>query len=247
MLCKRLVTLLTLNEGVLYRTKEFSPDYRYTLNFVDSWLVDEIIILNISRNGRSSLSQFLDVAGSIADKSFVPICFGGGLRNLDDIKTALNYGADKISLNTALHDNPSFVKDAVLRYGSQCIVASIDVKLIDNSYFVYTDVGRSITKFTAFEFALYCENLGCGEILLNCVNKDGSLPGYDNVLLSEVSSRVSIPIIAAGGAGKWQDSVDGINIGGADAVATSNVFHFTESSIRSAKLFMSKRGIPVRL
>ena len=171
---------------------------------------------------------------------------GGGVNNIDDCKNLLDLGADKISLNSVIHKDKKFLKKAVSFFGSSCIIASVDVKKVDGKYLVYTDYGRRLTKWRLEEFVRFVENEGAGEILLNSIDKDGSLQGYDNVLNKIVTSSVNIPVIVTGGAGNWQHFVDGFNIGNADAVCTSNIYHFTENSIKSAKNFIKTKGINVR-
>ena len=246
MLRKRLVTVLTFNDGVLFRTKLFTPDYRYTANFVDAWSIDEIVLLDITRPERRTPEVFFGVVSEFSRKCFVPLCVGGGVRCLDDFKRYLDLGADKISVNTMAIEEPDLVTRAAKRFGSQCVVVSIDARKAGDSYIVYRNCGRDPTEWAAEDLARRAQELGAGEILLTSIDKDGSLEGYDNVLNARVVRNVTIPVIVCGGAGKWQDFVDGFRIGGADAVATTNIYHFTETSIRSAKQYLVKHGVNVR-
>ena len=246
MLRKRLLTVLTFNAGVLFRTKWFQPDYRYTANFVDSWSIDEIVLLDISRSEFRDPALFQEVVSSFSAKCFVPLCVGGGIRNLDDVKRSLDLGGDKVSINTMALEEPEFITRVAKRYGSQCVVVSIDAKREGERYRVYKDCGRAPTEWSPESWARRAEELGAGEILLTSMDKDGSLEGYDNELNRRVCSAVKIPVIVCGGAGKWQDFVDGFVQGGAAAVGTANIYHFTETSIRSAKQFLAKNGICVR-
>lgn len=246
MLRKRLISILTFFNGVLYRSKLFTPDYRYTLNFVDAWSIDEIILLDITRPENKIKNEFYEIIKKFSKKSFVPMCVGGGIKTIEDCKIYLDLGADKVSINSVAHSNPYLITQAANYFGSSCVVISIDVKKIDKTYFVCTDYGRKVTKWKPDEFALFAQNQGAGEILLNSIDKDGSLQGYDNFLNDMVSSSVNIPVMVTGGAGNWQHFVDGFKLGNVDAVCTSNIYHFTEKSIKSAKNYLKEKGINVR-
>lgn len=247
MLRKRVITCLTFNEGVLFRTKLFTPDYRYTANFVDAWSIDEIVLLDITRPERRDRSTFESVVTEFSKKCFVPLCVGGGIRTLDDCRRYLDLGADKISINTMALDEPTLITAAARRFGSQCVVVSIDARRVGSDYRVCRNCGRETTSLAPDDLARRVEAAGAGEILLTSIDKDGSLEGYDNELNRRVTENTRIPVIVCGGAGKWQDFIDGFEIGKADAVATANIYHFTETSIRSAKQFLSKRGLHVRV
>jgi len=244
----RLVTVLTLNDGVLFRTKEFRPDYRYTMNFVDAWSIDEIVALDVTRPGHGSRDSFYEVVAELAAKCFVPLSCGGGVRTIEDVHALLRMGADKVVFNTGAVERPELITEAAGLFGAQCVVLSIDaLRHPDGRYEVYTDFGSKPTGLAPDEWARRAEELGAGEIMVTSIEKDGSLEGYDNELNRLVSDAVSVPVLVAGGAGKWQDFVDGFVEGGASAVCTTNIYHFTESSIRSAKQFLARAGIPVRL
>ncbi len=246
MLRKRLVTVLTFCDGVLFRTKQFEPDYRYTLNFVDAWSVDEIVLLDVTRPGQGCRENFERVVSEFAERCFVPLTVGGGIRTLDDIKRCLAIGADKVAMNWALHANPALVSEAVRLYGSQCIVASIDAKCISGGYTIRCNFGTENHDVSPAAWAVRVQSLGVGEILLQSIDRDGSLEGYDNVLNRMVSEAVHIPVLVCGGAGRWQHFVEGFQDGGAQAVCTTNIYHFTEVSILSAKSFLRKAGVLVR-
>jgi cyclase len=247
MLRKRIISALTFNNGVLFRSKIFTPDYRYTTNFVDSWSIDEILLLDITRPEHRNPELFYSVIEEFSRKCFVPMCVGGGVRSLDDFKRYLGLGADKIAINTMAIRKPELITQAASRFGSQCVVASIDAKKNGEAYQVFDNCGRDATSWQPEDLARRAEEFGAGEILLTSIDRDGSLEGYDNELNSLVSRNVTIPLIVCGGAGKWQDFVDGVTIGGADAVATTNVYHFTETSIKSAKQYLHKQGVSVRI
>jgi imidazole glycerol-phosphate synthase subunit HisF len=248
MLRKRLITVLTFNDGVLFRTKKFTPDYRYTLNFVDAWSVDEIIVLDVTRPGLGSRQNFLRVIQELASRCFVPITAGGGVQGLDDFSILLDSGADKVSVNSEACRHPQFIKEAANRFGSQCVVVSIDAKKSSSkAYEVFSEQGRKATGMHPAQWAVQVQDLGAGEILVQSIDRDGSLEGYDNSLNQQVSSAVNIPVLACAGAGKWQDFVDGFEQGGASGVCTTNIYHFTDTSILSAKQYLTRAGIPMRL
>lgn len=234
------------NQGILYRSKNFEPDYRYTINFIDSWSVDEVILMDITRPESRENFLFMEVVKNFAKDCFVPICMGGGIRSIDDISRYLELGADKVSLNTAALNNPELIEEAAKKFGSQCIVVSIDVKKVSDKYLVFGNCGRLQTSWTPEIFAKHVQNLGAGEIFINSIDRDGSLEGYDNDLSKLIASNINIPLLLGGGAGKWQDFVDGFNLGLADGVVTSNIYHFTESSIKSAKKFITSKGVLIR-
>jgi cyclase len=247
MLRTRLITVLTFNDGVLFRTKRFHPDYRYTMNFVDAWSIDEIVALDVTRPGQGDRERFYEVVEELAHRCFVPLACGGGIRRVEDAVALFGMGADKIVLNTGAVERPELVTELARRYGAQSIAVSIDVQRhSDRDYEVYTSFGSTPTGLGPAEWARRAQELGAGEIFLTSIEKDGSLEGYDNTLNRLVTDAVEIPVLVAGGAGKWQDFCDGILDGGASAVCTTNIYHFTETSIRSAKQYMERAGIAVR-
>ena len=248
MLRKRLVTVLTFNNGVLFRTKDFIPDYRYTLNFVDAWSVDEIVILDITKPGEGDRKNFYDCVTQFADRCFVPVAAGGGVREIEDFRALLGLGADKVVINTQALQRPGIIREAARLFGSQCVVVSIDAKKHeDGRYEVFTEFGRKPTGKDPAEWAKDAQDLGAGEIMITSIDKDGSLEGYDNELNRMVSGILDIPVLVSGGAGKWQDFVDGFIKGNASAVCTTNIYHFTETSIQSAKKYLKAKDIEVRV
>lgn len=246
MLRNRLVTVLTLNDGVLFRTKEFVPDYRYTLNFVDLWSVDELVVLDVTRPGQGDRAHFYDAVSMLAANCFVPLAVGGGVRTLDDARTLLSVGADKVVINSGAFERRELIADVATAYGAQCAVVSIDARL-QGAYQVFSHFGTRPTGYDPAAWAWEAERLGAGEIMITSIDKDGSLEGYDNVLNRIVSEAVTVPVLVCGGAGNWQHFVDGFRAGGASAVCTTNIYHFTETSIKSAKRFLDRAGIAVRL
>jgi len=243
----RLVTVLTLNDGVLFRTKHFVPDYRYTSNFVDLWSIDELVVLDVTRRGHGDRAHFYDAVSTLASNCFVPLGVGGGVRSIDDARTLLSVGADKVVVNTGALNRPELITEIATAYGAQCVVVSIDAARRDaGGYDVRSDWGTTSTGRSPDAWAKEAEQRGAGEIFITSIEKDGSLEGYDNELNHLVSRSVSVPVLVCGGAGNWQHFVDGFRIGGASAVCTTNIYHFTETSIRSAKRFLEQAGISIR-
>jgi len=248
MVRKRLIAVLTFNNGVLFRTRNFIPDYRYTFEFVDAWSVDEVVLLDITRPGKGSRENFFDVVQIFAGNCFVPLTVGGCVKSVDDFRTLLSIGADKVVINTHAYESPALISQAAELYGSQCVVVSIDVKFNQNSqYEVFTRFGLNSTGVSPTKWAMKVQELGAGEILIQSIDKDGSLEGYDNKLNKSIADAVNIPVLVCSGAGKWQDFADGFRKGNASAVCTTNIYHFTETSIKSAKQYLNSAGIKVRI
>lgn len=248
MLRKRLITVLTFVDGVLFRTKQFDPDYRYTLNFVDAWSVDEIVVLDVTRPGQGQRENFFKVVRGFAERCFVPLAAGGGVRGMDDVRRLLDAGADKVTVNTGALDRPELITEIASAYGAQCAVVSIDAKRdASGDYEVYSSFGSKATGLTPADWAAEVERRGAGEILVTSIDRDGSLSGYDLDLCREVATAVSVPVLIAGGAGNWKHFVEGFTEGKADGVCTANIYHFTETSIHSAKKFLSEANVPVRI
>lgn len=248
MIRKRLIVVLTINNGVLFRTRNFIPDYRYTLNFVDAWSVDEIVALDITRPGEGERENFYEVVQELATKCFVPLAVGGGVRSIDDFRLLLNAGADKVVINTEAVNRPDFITAAANVFGAQCVVVSIDAMRNESGkYEVYTECGKKASGLEPASWAKKAQEHGAGEIMITSIERDGMLEGYDNELNRSVAQSVNIPVLACGGAGKWQDFVEGFSQSGVSAVCSTNIYHFTETSIKSAKKYLMRNGISVRI
>ena len=248
MLRRRVITVLTFNDGVLFRTKLFQPDYRYTLNFVDAWSVDEIVVLDVTRPGQGERRNFEAVIRDFASRCFVPLAAGGGIRTLEDVRRFMRIGADKVVVNTGALERPQFITEIAEAYGSQCVVLSIDAKRHDDGrYEVFGRCGAWATGREPVEWAREGERLGAGEILVTAIDRDGWLQGYDLDLCRAVSDSVSVPVLVLGGCGNWQHMAEALTVGAASAACTQNIYHFTEASIRAAKKYLEAKKIPVRL
>ena len=207
---------------------------------------DEICFLDITASNENRDTIF-DVVRETSKKCFVPLTVGGGVRSIEDINKLLNCGADKVSINTAAVQNPDVVEQSSKKFGSQCIVVAIDAKKNNDRWEIYTHGGRNSTGIDAIEFALNMEKRGAGELLITSMDRDGTQIGYDINLMSMISSRVNIPIIASGGVGELEHLVDGIKLGKASAVLAASIFHYGKYSIKEAKEYLDSKGIPVRI
>lgn len=248
MLRKRVVTVLTFNDGVLFRTKLFHPDYRYTLNFVDAWSVDEVVVIDVTRPGCGNRNNFFNVVRKFARNCFVPLAAGGGIRTLDDVKMFLDAGADKVIVNTGALHRLELITEISRLYCSQCVILSIDAfKHKNGCYEVFAEFGSKPTGRDPVEWARKGQKLGVGEIMVTPIQHDGWLQGYDLELCRAVADAVSVPVLILGGGGNWKHFVEGFEQGHASAVCTQNIYHFTEKSIKSAKIYLKRAGIEVRI
>jgi len=211
---------------------------------------DEITFLDItaSHEGRDTTVHTVE---KIAEEVFIPLTVGGGIRSLQDIRTMLNAGADKVSINTAAIHNPELVREAAERFGSQCIVVAIDAKRVADvngqpRWEIFTHGGRRETGIDAVAWAVRMAQLGAGEILLTSMDRDGTKNGFELGVTRAITDAVEIPVIASGGVGNLDHLVDGILLGGADAVLAASIFHFGEFTVPEAKAYMAARGIEVR-
>src|SRR5437867_827028 len=252
MLKNRLIPNIIVNNGHVVQSRNFKHTnvvgYAITaVDFFNNWAVDEIIILDVSRQP-GNRDQFHNIMQGVSRRSFVTMTVGGWIRDTTEINQFLKEGADKVSINTEAVNNPNFISDAAKMFGSQCIVVSIDVKKNQvNEYEVFIDRGRKPTGLHPVEWVKEVEKLGAGEIFLTSIDHDGTKQGYDLKLLQQVCENVTIPVIAFGGVGKWQDFVDGIKIGKADAVSAANIFHYTQQSTFNAKKYLVEAGLNMRM
>ena len=207
---------------------------------------DEICFLDITASNENR-DTIYDVVERTSKNCFVPLTVGGGVRSVDDINKLLNCGADKVSINTAAVQNLKVVEESSKKFGSQCIVVAIDAKKNNDIWEIFTHGGRNSTGINAIEYATKMENCGAGELLITSMDRDGTQIGYDNELLSKISSIVNIPIIASGGVGNLEHLVDGIKIGKASAVLAASIFHYGTYTISDAKKYLNKNQIPVRM
>lgn len=212
---------------------------------------DELCFLDIAAS-HEDRGILLDVVRRTAEHCFMPLTVGGGVRTIEDIRTLLRAGADKVSINTAAVNDREFVKRAAEKFGDQCIVIAVDAKQVSGDgqplrWEIFTHGGRTPTGIDALAFAEEVVSLGAGEILLTSMDRDGTKSGYNIALTRAVADRVHVPVIASGGVGNLEHMVEGIRDGGATAVLAASIFHFGEHTIRAAKEYMAEAGIAVRL
>ena len=206
---------------------------------------DEICFLDITASNENRETIY-EVVERTSKKCFVPLTVGGGVRSVEDINKLLNCGADKVSINTAAAQNPEIIIESSKKFGSQCIVVAIDAKKNDDKWEVFTHGGRNNTEMNAIDFAKKIEDSGAGELLVTSMDRDGTQVGYDIDLISKISSKVNIPVIASGGVGNLDHLVDGIK-SGASAVLAASIFHYGKHSVKEAKEYLDSKGIPVRI
>ncbi len=207
---------------------------------------DEICFLDISAS-LENRNTMINVVEKTSNEVFIPLTVGGGISSIENIKSLLRAGADKVSINSAAIKNPEIIKKSSEYFGNQCIVVAVDAKKINNDWFVYSHGGTKNTGLFALDWVEKIQNLGAGEILLTSMDKDGTKSGFDNDLLSKVSEFLKIPLIASGGVGNLEHFYEGVHIGKANALLAASVFHFNEISIKEVKEFLQKKNIEIRI
>lgn len=252
MLRKRIIPCLDVKDGKVVKGVHFLNlqdvgDPAAHARFYNEQKADELVVLDItaSREGRGSL---IPVIESVADSVFIPLTVGGGIRGVEDIRLLLNAGADRVSLNTAAVQRPELISEAADRFGAQCVVVAVDARRRDGvpgwEVFVYGGQRRAGRDCLAWVEEI--EMRGAGEILLTSMDRDGTQAGYDLELLSEVTRRLSIPVIASGGAGELRHFAEALTLGGADAVLAASLFHLRHLTIQDLKEYLAREGVPVR-
>jgi len=253
-LCKRMIPCLDVHAGRVVKGVRF-VDLRDAGDPVEAALAydaqgaDELVFLDITAS-HEQRAIMLDVVRRTAEGIYMPLTVGGGIRSVEDIRTLLRAGADKVSLNTAALERPELIRDAAQRFGSQCIVVAIDAKREAGEpprWAVYTHGGRRPTGRDAVEWAIQVEALGAGEILLTSMDRDGTGDGYDLELTRAVSEATSVPVIASGGVGTLEHLREGVVDGKADALLVASMFHFGRHTVAEAKAYLRERGVTVRI
>jgi cyclase len=251
MLKKRIIPCLDVKDGRVVKGINFvnlkdAGDPVEQAKIYDKGGADEICFLDITASSENR-KILLEKVSETAKSCFVPLTVGGGIGSIEDIKSLLLAGADKVSINTAAVKNHNFIKESSIRFGSQCIVIAIDAKKIgDNKWEIFTHGGRNSTGIDAIEYAKIVEKNGAGEILLTSMDKDGTKTGYDLELTRTIASLVSIPVIASGGVGSLDDLYQGFKIGLASAVLAASIFHYKNYTIKEVKSYLKKRDILIR-
>lgn len=253
MLAKRIIPCLDVNAGRVVKGTRFlnlydAGDPVELAQHYNQEGADELVFLDITASAEKR-PILLNVVRRTAEQIFIPLTVGGGIRTTEDIRTLLKAGADKVSLNTVAVLKPSIIRDGAKRFGAQCIVVAIDAKRRDSGkgWDVFIYGGRKNTGHDAVAWARRAEKLGAGEILLTSMDRDGTKAGYDLALLNQLSSAVTIPVIASGGAGTMDHFVDAFRKGKADAALAASLFHRRELRISTLKDYLQKKGIPVRI
>jgi len=252
MLAKRIIPCLDVKDGRVVKGIQFvnlrdAGDPVEAAMAYDAQNADELVFLDITAS-HENRQIMLDVVARTAEGVYMPLTVGGGIRSIDDVRSLLRAGADKVSLNTAAVERPALIGEAAERFGSQCIVIAIDARANGaGTWAVYTHGGRRATGRDAVEWAREATRRGAGEILLTSMDRDGTKDGYDLALTRAIATAVDVPVIASGGAGSLEHLVDGLVEGRADAVLAASIFHFGIHTIAEAKAYLRERGVPVRI
>ena len=251
MLAKRIIPCLDVKDGRVVKGVRFlglrdAGDPVEVASLYDKEMADEIVFLDITASFEKR-PILIDVVKKTAERIFMPLTVGGGIRNLDDIRELLNAGADKVSINTSAVKDPELIKQSSDKFGNQCIVVAIDAKRNNNSWQVYINGGRTPTENDAVEWAIKVEQLGAGEILLTSMDFDGTKDGYDIELTDKICSSINIPVIASGGAGELEHFYEVLTKANSDAALAASVFHYQEFSIKQVKEYLGSKGVRVRL
>ena len=256
MLAKRVIPCLDVHDGAVTRGVQFGRAEEGGLRNVgdpvelairyDEQGADEMVFFDItaSAHGRDTM---VDVMERVANRCFMPLTVGGGIRTVADMGVMLKAGADKISINSAPLARPELIREGAEKFGSQCIVVSIDAKKTDDGKWgVFSHGGRKETGLDAIEWAARAVELGAGEIVLNSIDADGTKAGYDLEITRRISESVDVPVVASGGAGCLEHMAEVLHEGSADAVLAASIFHFGEYTVADVKAFLKKDGIPIR-
>ena len=252
MFTKRIIPCLDVHDGRVVKGVNFvnlidAGDPVAIAKAYDKAGADELVFLDITASS-DNRATVIDMVRAVAEQVFIPFTVGGGIRSVDDFKMLLREGADKISINSSAIDNPQLIKEAALKFGSQCVVVAIDAKRrADGSgWNIYKNGGRIDMEIDAIAWAKKVVELGAGEILLTSMDCDGTKAGYDIELTRVVSEAVAVPVIASGGAGTKEHFYEALTSGGADAVLAASLFHFKELEIKELKSYLSKQDVSVR-
>ena len=252
MLKNRIIPCLDVNNGRVVKGINFvdlkdAGDPVEQAEYYDKCGADEICFLDITATYENR-NTIIDIVNRTAEKCFVPLTVGGGIKSIQNIRDLLLAGADKVSINSAAVNDINFVKEASLKFGTQCMVVAVDAKKVsENKWEVFTHGGRNKTGINVMDFVMQVEKSGAGEILLTSMDKDGTKSGYDIELLKRITSKINIPVIASGGVGNLEHLYEGIKEGGASAVLAASIFHYGEFTISQAKKYLASKDVQVRI
>ena len=246
MIAKRIIAVLTFDNGILTRTKNFVQDYRYTSNFINNSLFDAIVLIDVSKSNKYR-KNFYKVVQNFAKNCFVPICVGGSISSINEVKKFQKIGADKILINSLLIENPKKVKDIINIFGNQFVIVGIDIKKINGKNYCFYNRGKKKIKIDLNKYLNFIKKINPGEILFQSIDLDGSLGGYELNIAKLIKKKLKMPLLICGGAGNWKHFVEAYEKANVDAVCTNNIYHFTYKSILSAKNYCSEKKINIRL
>ena len=252
MITRRIIPCLDVRDGRVVKGRNFQgladvEDPVALARFYNASGADELVFYDITASAEGR-ALFTDVLERVAREIFIPLTVGGSINTVDDFGRVLQCGADKVSVNSGAIRNPSVIGEAARRYGSQCVVLSMDVKREGGRYAVYAKGGRERTALDALDWAAFAEGEGAGELVVNSIDTDGVKQGFDLPLLEAVTARVRIPVVASGGAGCMEDFATLFSrVPGVDAGLAASVFHYREIDIHTLKTYLHARGVPVRL
>ena len=252
MLKSRIIPCLDVNNGRVVKGINFidlkdAGDPVEQAEYYDKCGADEICFLDITAT-HENRNTIIDIVNRTAEKCFVPLTVGGGIRSIQNIRDLLLAGADKVSINSAAVNDIDFIKQASKKFGAQCMVVAVDAKKVSkNKWEIFTHGGRKKTGKDAVDFAVQAEKNGAGEILLTSMDKDGTKSGYDIDLLKSVTDKLNIPVIASGGVGNLEHLHEGIKKGGASGVLAASIFHYGEYTVQQAKEYLAFKDVPIRM
>lgn len=251
MIAKRIIPCLDVRDGRVVKGKNFKgiqdvDDPVALAAYYNEQGADELVFYDITASAEGR-GLFTDILKRVASQVFIPLTVGGAVNAVDDFDRVLKCGADKVSVNSGAVANPNLIGEGAKRYGSQCVVLSMDVKRVEGSFHVFVKGGREDTGLDAIEWAVRGEAEGAGELVVNSMDTDGVKEGFDLELLGQIASRVKIPIIASGGAGKMEDFVDLFRCPGIDAGLAASIFHYKQVQIPELKRYLQQNGIAMRI
>ena len=251
MLKTRILPTLLFKDNGLVKGQQFLSDRRVgsalqAIKVYNRREVDELIFLDVNATPQGRSPDFAQI-DELADECFMPMTVGGGVSRIEHIGDLLKVGADKVCIGSAAFGNPGLISEGARIYGRQCIVVAIDFRREGDDWRVYSHCGNQPTQYDPVTWAKEAERLGAGEIVLTSIDRDGTMTGYDVEITRRVTERVSIPVIASGGAGKFSHMAEVLKVGGASAVAAASIFHFTEMTPREAKVYLQSQGLAMRL
>lgn len=251
MITKRIIPCLDVRNGRVVKGMNFEgiqdvADPVEMAKFYNAEGADELVFYDITASVEQR-ALFTDILTRVASEIFIPLTVGGGINTLDDFDRVLKCGADKVSVNSGAIRNPGLIEQAAKKYGDQCVVLSMDIKRVDGQFKIFAKGGRENTGIDAMEWVVNGVNSGAGELVVNSIDTDGVKGGFDLELLDEIASRVNVPIIASGGAGKMEDFSELFRHKGMDAGLAASIFHYKEIKIRDLKEYLRGEGVEVRL